>query len=86
MFSKASCEYIVFSTVAQSVIALFVDSVEAHKEKTANADNNTKCSFSISWKIVKLFTTSMKKMQNALSVKDKKIVPATRERKRKHWR
>lgn len=75
MFSKASCEYIVLKRVAPSLIALFVDSVDEHKEKTPNADNNTQCAFSISWKIVKVFSASMKKQQNAFNVKNRKIVP-----------
>jgi hypothetical protein len=58
MLSQASCEYIVFKRVAQSVIALFVVSVEMHKEKIPNADRNIQFAFSISWKIVKLFIVS----------------------------
>lgn len=75
MFSPASCEYIEFKRVAQSVIALFVDSVDEHKEKIPNAESSTQCAFSISWKIVKVFTASRKKVQNAFNVKNRKNVP-----------
>lgn len=85
MFSKASCEYIVLKRVAPSLIALFVDSVDEHKEKTPNADNNTQCAFSISWKIVKVFSASMKKQQNAFNVKNRKIVPVIKTEYKKEW-
>lgn len=77
MLSTPSCENIAFKSVAQSLIALFVDSVEQHNEKMPNADNSTQCAFSISWKIVKVFSVNMKKVQNAFKVKQTKIVPAT---------
>jgi hypothetical protein len=41
------------------VIALFVVSVEKHKEKIPNADRKIQFAFSISWKIVKVFNESM---------------------------
>lgn len=81
MLSMASCEYIEFKRVAQSEIALFVDSVDEHKEKMPNADSSTQCAFSISWKIVKVFIASRKKVQNAFNVKNKKIVPEKNKRK-----
>lgn len=76
MLSKASCEYAKLKRVVQSEMALFVDSVLRHKENMPRADSRTHCTFSISWKIVKLFIVSMKKVQNALRVKNRKIVPA----------
>lgn len=74
---KASCENVEFKRVAQSVIALFVDSVREHKEKTPKADSNSDIqrAFSISWKIVKLFIDRMKKEQNAFNVNNRKKVP-----------
>lgn len=50
--------------------------------KIASDDNNSHSIFSISWKMVKLFIASMKKVQNELSVKLRKIV-ATDERAKK---
>lgn len=73
---KASYESVELKRDVQSLIALFVESVEKHKEKTPNAESNTQCAFSISWKIVKLFSASRKKVQNAFSEKYKKRIPA----------
>lgn len=84
MLSKASYEYVEFRRVAQSVMALFVDWVDEHKEKMPNADSNTQCAFSISWKIVKVFIVSIKNVQNAFNVKNKKIVPGKKWKERKH--
>lgn len=80
MLSKASCEYAELKRVVQSEMALFVDSVERHKANMPRADSSTHCTFSISWKIVKLFIVSMKKVQNALRVKNRKIVPAKKSK------
>jgi hypothetical protein len=46
--------------------------------KIASDDNNSHSIFSISWKMVKLFIASMKKVQNELSVKLRKIVAMKR--------
>lgn len=81
MLAKASGANVEFKSVAQSLIALFADSVDEHSENTPNAASNTQCTFSIRWKIVKLFVASMKNVQNAFSVKNRKIVPANLKHK-----
>lgn len=62
-------------------MALYEASVVEHKVKIASNDNNSHSIFSISWKMVKLFMATMKKVQNELSVKLRKIVAMKREKK-----
>lgn len=76
MLAKASGANVEFSKAPQSLIALLVDSVDEHSANTLSAASNTQCTFSIRWKIVKLFVASMKNVPNAFSVKNRKITPA----------
>jgi hypothetical protein len=90
MSSATSCEKWKQRSIEHSLMALYSDSVVKQTANIAVVDNNSHSNFSISWKIVKLFTDSMKKMLNEFNVKFRKIVTETskkgRERERERER